>query len=416
MRITLAAVGSRGDIQPMIALSQALVRRGHVPRLCAPPNFERWVRDHGIDFAPLGLDMQAWLAENARYLSGNPLTLLRGLRKYLDEQLPRQFGALVDAATGSDALVFGGLAFSAPSVAEKLGIPVVAVAYSTSVLPARIHPPPMVPWHGLPRWVNALLWRATNFANERLASRGLNAGRASIGLPPVNAYRHLYEEPPFFITADETLFPPDPAWTERYRYANFLFYDDPGTLDPELDAWLRDGEPPVFVGFGSMSGDQTKRVGSLIREAVGATGRRCLVGAGWAGLGGDDLPKGWRVVKEAPHPLLFPRVACIVHHGGAGTMANALRAGTPQVLLPLIMDQFHHAHRLHEAGLAPKPTRMETVTAKQLTEAIVAALALPAEPRRAIAERLRLGDGGDRLVSLIEDRVARSAPALAAPA
>ena len=112
------------------------------------------------------------------------------------------------------------------------------------------------------------------------------------------------------------------------------------------------------------------------------------------------------MVREAPHALLFPRTAVVVHHGGSGTSANALRAGVPQVILPLILDQFHHAHRLHLAGLAPKPTPMESITAGKLTEAIVAALALPAEPRKIVADRLRASDGAGQIVTRIEGLIA----------
>ena len=100
------------------------------------------------------------------------------------------------------------------------------------------------------------------------------------------------------IAVDQALFPAEPRWNGRYDYTNFLFFDDPTPLDAELDAWLSDGLPPVFVGFGSMSGRGTDRMGGIIVEAVGATGRRCIVGAGWAGLGAGALPPTWRVVKD----------------------------------------------------------------------------------------------------------------------
>jgi UDP:flavonoid glycosyltransferase YjiC (YdhE family) len=169
---------------------------------------------------------------------------------------------------------------------------------------------------------------------------------------------------------------------------------------------LKDGEPPVFVGFGSMSGEGTDRVEGMIVEAVSAIGRRCIVGAGWAGLGAGNLPPGWRMVREAPHALLFPRTAVVVHHGGSGTTAQALRAGVPQVLLPLILDQFHHAHRLHLAGIAPRPVPMEKITAAELADAIQAALKLPAGPREAAAARLRTSDGRGDIVRRTEALVA----------
>ena len=102
------------------------------------------------------------------------------------------------------------------------------------------------------------------------------------------------DECPLVIAADEALFPPDPAWQGRYPFANFIYFDDPTPLDPELDAWLADGEPPVFVGFGSMSSGGTDLVGRLIVDAISATGRRCIVGTGWAELGSGSMPAGWR--------------------------------------------------------------------------------------------------------------------------
>jgi|CXWL01.1.fsa_nt_gi UDP:flavonoid glycosyltransferase YjiC (YdhE family) len=403
MKVTLATVGSRGDVQPMIALAQALQRRGHQPLIAAPPNFEKWVRSHQVPFAPLGCDMQAWIAENAKLVSGNPIKLFKGMTQYFNEHLPAQFRDLVAAGQGTDAIVIAGLAFSGPSVAEHLKVPILAVAYTPSILPASAHPPPTIPWHGLPAWMNDLLWRASNFVGSTMVLDALNEGRARLKLEPVvNLGPHLYEEAPFIIAADELLFPPDAGWNERHRYANFLYYDDPSPLDGELDAWLKDGEAPVFVGFGSMSGDGIDRVAAMMTQAIVKSGRRCLVGAGWSGLGGGELPKGWRQVREAPHALLFPRMAVVVHHGGSGTTANALRAGVPQVILPLILDQFYHAHRLHVAGLAPKPTPMESITASKLAAAIEEALALPGGVRQATAERLRASDGAGQIVSRIE--------------
>lgn len=163
----------------------------------------------------------------------------------------------------------------------------------------------------------------------------------------------------------------------------------------------------MFICFGSMSAEGTDRIGRMIVDAVSATGRRCIVGAGWAGLGAGTMPAAWRVVREAaPHALLFPRVAAVVHHGGSGTTASALRAGVAQVLLPLILDQFHHAHRLHLAGIAPRPVPMERITAGELAEAIRTALAMPGGPRLAAAERLRASDGRAEIVRRLETLVA----------
>ena len=403
VRVVLATVGSRGDVQPMLPLAQALVARGHIPLVAAPPNFESWVNSLGFEFAPLGADMQVFMAENREFMTGNPLKMYRGMSRYFSEQIPLQMKQLVPVCRGAQAILFGGLALAAPSVAEHLDLPKLGVLYTTCMLPSSQHPPPSVPWHGMPDWMNDVLWRANRLLSDKLARGAVSGARVGIGLPPIDDLRrHLTEECPLVIAADEILFPPDPAWQGRYPYANFIYFDDPAPLDPELDAWLGAGEPPVFVGFGSMSGEGTDRIGRMIVDAISVTGRRCIVGAGWAGLGAGSLPPGWRVVREAPHALLFPRTAVVVHHGGSGTTASALRAGVPQVILPLILDQFYHAHRLHLAGIAPRPVPMESISANQLADAIKTALELPEGPRHAAAERLRASDGCGEIVRRLE--------------
>ena len=403
LRVVLAAIGSRGDVQPMLALAQTLVARGHRPVIASPPNFEGWVRHLGFDFAPLGVDVQAFLSQNEGLMTGNPVKLVKEMNRAFKEQMPSGAEQLDTASKGADIIVWGGLALIAPSVAEHLKLPVLGVVYTTCLLPSSQHPPTAIPWHGLPHWMNDLLWRANRLLGNRLLLDSLNSVRAGFGLAAVKGVRnHVFEDHPLMIAADEILFPPDPLWQGRYPYANFIFFDDPAPLDPELDKWLSEGEPPVFVGFGSMSGAGTNRVESMVAEAVSATGRRCIVGAGWAGMGEGALPKGWRVVRDAPHALLFPRTAVVVHHGGSGTTAQALRAGVPQVLLPLILDQFHHAHRLHLAGIAPRPVPMEKVTATELARAIEAALELPKAPRAKAAQRLRTSDGRGEIARHIE--------------
>ena len=157
MKILFTAVGSRGDVQPMIALALEARQRGHSVQVGAPPDCASWVRSHNLDFAVIGCDIQAWLKSNANVLSGNPLTMLRGMQRYFANELPLQFPAMAQAARGCDRLVVGGLAFAGSSVAELLGIPLLTIAYSGCVLPSKQHPPPMIPWQGLAPWANRCL-------------------------------------------------------------------------------------------------------------------------------------------------------------------------------------------------------------------------------------------------------------------
>jgi len=408
LRILLATVGSRGDVQPMLGLAQTLATRGHLPVIAAPPNFEAWVRSLGFEFAPLGTDIQAFLAANTAAMAGNPFKSAGVITRYFAAEIPVWARQAMEAARGADAVLWAGLAMAMPSVAEQLHLPVMGVVYSDCFFPSAMHPPPMIPRRGMPRWVNALLWKVDRIAAQCTVGMALNATRAGMGLPRVNFHDHVWGGQ-FALALDAQLLPLDPRWSPaRVRPANYIFFDDPAPLDAELQAWLDDGEPPVFVGFGSMSGDGVDRVGKIIVEAVSATGRRCVVGAGWAGLGAQGLPAGWRTVRDAPHALLFPRVAAVVHHGGSGTMAQALRAGVPQVILPLMLDQHHHAHRLFQANLIPRSVPAERITAQGLAEAINAALALPPQPREAVAQRLRASDARAAIVDRVEAMVSTS--------
>jgi len=409
MKTCFASIGSRGDLQPIHALGLRARARGHEVLVCGPPNFAPWFEGHGLAFRGFGSDIQAWLARHDTYLSGNPVTILKGMNAYVAQEFVPQFEALTAAAEGSDAIVCAGLAWSGVSVAEKLGVPCLNVVYSTSILPSRLHPPPMVPWQRLPGPVNVALWRASEFGLSGTLGAAINEGRRRIGLPRVRFAEHMFDRSAFAIAADEVLMPADPEWPSAYSRAGFIEFEDPSPLDPALDAWLSEGAAPVFVGFGSMSGGGTARVQSMLTEALSGLGLRVLVGAGWGGLGGGALPPSFRVVTEAPHAKLFPRCAVAVHHGGSGTTATALRAGVRQVVLPLILDQFHHAHRLHAEGLAPAVLPMEKVTPASFARAIRDALALPDGPRLAARERIRNTDGAGLVLDRVESLVAARA-------
>ncbi len=409
LRVVLASVGTRGDVQPMVAVALALAARGHEPLLMAPPDFESWVSSFGLAFRPLGQDMRAFIANQPQMLSGNAWRSYRAIRNFYAGETPRQAASLIDACRGADALLWAGGVLCAPAVAEHLGLPALGLFYSTCSVPSDDHPPPTNTRHGRPAWVNRLKWTLVGALLADPIGRPLNRQRRALGLPSLPFRRQIFEGPSLVLACDPALLPPDPAWADRIPSIGFIFLEDPTPLDAELEAWLDAGPAPVYIGFGSMSGAGPARVEGLVAEAMQAVGRRALVGTGWGGLSGLALPAGSRRVGDVAHARLFPRVAVVVHHGGAGTTASALRAGVPQVVLPLILDQYHHAHRLHLAGLVPRPVPMERVTAAELAESISAALCMPAAPREAAAQRLRASDACGELVHRVEAMAGRSA-------
>ena len=409
MRIFLAAMGSRGDVQPILALGRALRAKGHEATVGAGPDFADWVAELGLPFVPSGQGVQQWLQDHWEEVHASFPSRLRAMKSIARDMFPAWFEATVRGAQGAD-LIVSASQFAAPTAAEIHGIPCVGDAYSPLLLRSSYHPPIFTSLQGLPRWTNSVLWSFYDQVIFGLMKIPLNAERVKLGLAPIRSTsKHLFEGLPYLLACDEVVAPRPPDWS-RYdvTVTGPWFYEDPSPLDTEVEAFLDSGPAPVYVGFGSMVSTDAAALTRTVLEGAGASGRRVLMSKGWAGIGSAGLPSSVMVVSgPMPHAKLFSRVAAVVHHGGAGTTASALRAGVPQVIVPHIADQFHHAHRLAALGIAPPGIRIARLNAERLGQAIAAALALPAGPRLAAATRLREGDGLARAVAAIE----RTAPA-----
>jgi sterol 3beta-glucosyltransferase len=229
--------------------------------------------------------------------------------------------------------------------------------------------------------------------------------RAGVGLPPVHdVYRYLVFSGHLLLAFDAPLAPVPQDLSAPHTPAGFWFLPPEGVLPPEVEEFLAAGPPPVYIGFGSM---KTRDADRLTRTLVGAAQRadqRLLLGAGWAGLGAEALPRGCLTVGTVPHELLFPRVAAVVHHGGAGTTVAAARAGTPQVVVPHFGDQFYWGQRVRKLGLGPKPILRPLLTRRSLADRILQATSDPTCRERCarFAETLRAPAGVQRAVDEME--------------
>jgi len=400
LKILLAPHGTRGDVQPMIALARGLRARGHFVRFVAPGNFVDWIRQRGFACDSDGIDVEAALKSGKARLQS-----IRHQIAYLrDELAPHLFDTVPRAAAGADLVVGAGVQIAGASAAELHRIPYVSAIFCPCAVPNRGTPPPTVRAQTLPRWINRLLWRmGTPLADAAL--RGpINAGRARIGLRPSRRPLRQIAGGGAVLAADRELAPFAGERGTKVTQTDAWILEDARPVEPRIDAFLRAGTPPIYVGFGSMVPGEGAEVASILISAARALGRRAIVSEGWASLraseGADDILS----IGDAPHAALFPRVAAVVHHGGAGTTTAAARAGVPQVVIPHLLDQFYWAHRVATLGLGPSAVPIDRMTADAVADRLRDAIGVEtyAANARAMAARIEPRNGVDAAVKHLE--------------
>lgn len=393
MRIVLATFGSRGDVQPFIVLGQGLMRAGHEVVLCAPEDFGGFVTEHGVPFQALDTSFEDWLRDSAKSQ--------RRLMENMRQSLQRRLEVLPQVVKGADLLVATGLLVEARSVAEALGVPYRYVAFCPRVQRSRYHPGPAFPMNHAPAWFNRLSWWFTRVSWNKFTGGPINAWRAQAGLAPTNNVFDEAVNASTVLAADPLLAPLPPDLVDKTFQTGAWMMEDAKPLPDEVEAFLAAGEPPVYIGFGSMLDEDPARTTREVLEAVRLAGVRALVARGWAGLGGASLPPEVLAIGPVSHGALLPRVRAMVHHGGAGTLHAAARAGTPQVVVPHLLDQYYWADRVHTLGLAPKPFKRAHLTAPRLAEALRWCLRPESQQRaRELASQVRT-DGVEQAVALL---------------
>ncbi|MGW1986848.1 glycosyltransferase [Streptomyces collinus] len=361
MRFVLSTYGSRGDVEPLVALAVRLRERGAEVRVCAPPDedFARRLAGFGVPLVGVGPSARA-LTEAAPPPSSLP--------EHAARLIAGQVEAVTEAARGCDVVVATGAlpaAAGALSVAERLGVRSVSVTFQQLTLPSPERPPLAYPGRPLPPGVtdNEVLWDLDAENVDALFGEALATGRASLGLPPVDDVRgYVIGDRPWLAT-DPVLDPWRGAPGLDVVQTGAWLLPDERPLPAGLEAFLEAGEPPVYVGFGSMPMRESADVARVAVDAVRAHGRRLLLARGWADLDLDpfDGRDDCLLVGELNHQALFGRVAAVVHHGGAGTTTTATRAGAPQVVVPQAADQPYWAGRVAGLGIGaahdgPTPT------------------------------------------------------------
>ena len=399
MRILIPTIGSRGDVQPFIALAQGLERAGHAVTLMTHPHMHALVKSYGVTFATLGPNID--LAQEAaaiRARSSNAwLGLIRAMRLSFDV-LENSHADIQAACWDVDLVIVPVQSAAGKNEADLAGVPHVSVSFMPWGLPYK---DPVRPF------LKRVFYAAMDRAIGAITTRPLNRARSRFGLSPVGP-EGFTSKLLNLVPISPSVYPPNPLWDARHRVVGYWFVEETSPWEPPMDlqTFLESGPPPIVVSLGAMSygGDETLATATLFVDAIQAAGVRAII-QGWDyALSKMELPPSILAEGAVPHSWLLPHTAGLVHHGGFGTTAAGIRTGTPQLVIPHMVDQFYWGKRVEELGVG-LPMIVYT---KLEVDGLAAALETLARDDRLrstasnLGEQVRSEGGVDEAVRLIE--------------
>ncbi|KAJ7489441.1 putative sterol glucosyltransferase [Mycena latifolia] len=412
LNIVIQVVGSRGDVQPFIALGSELKKHGHRVRLATHNVFQDFVKESGLEFYPIGGDPADLMA----YMVKNP-GLIPSMKSLRQGDIQRKRAMVAEMLDGcwkscvepdpfshapfvAEAIIANPPSFAHIHCAQALGIPV-HLMFTMPWSSTRAFPHPLANVKNSstdPVIANYISYGIVEFLTWQGLGDIINKWRGSIDLEPVPVSEgpSLAEtlKVPFTYCWSPALVPKPTDWAPHIDICGFFFRDPPNyTPPPDLDAFLRAGPPPVYIGFGSIVVDDPKRMSTILLQAVQAAGVRAIISRGWSKLDGPPMDNVF-YLGDCPHEWLFQHVAAVVHHGGAGTTACGLLNGKPTVIVPFFGDQPFWGNMVAATGAGSKPIPHQALDARSLAQAITYCLTPEAAAAaRAIASKMRSESG-----------------------
>ncbi|XP_019264597.1 PREDICTED: sterol 3-beta-glucosyltransferase UGT80B1 isoform X2 [Nicotiana attenuata] len=382
LKIAVLVVGTRGDVQPFLAMAKRLQAFGHRVRLATHSNFRDFVKSAGVEFYPLGGDpriLAGYMARNKGLIPSAP-----GEISVQRKQIKAIIESLLPACTEPDtetgepfraqAIIANPPAYGHAHVAEALGVPL-HIFFTMPWTPTYEFPHPLarVP-QAAGYWLSYIVvdlliwWGIRSYINE--------FRKKKLNLPPI-AYFSTYHGsishfPTGYIWSPHVV-PKPKDWGPLVDVVGYCFLNLGSNYQPpeEFIKWIQNGSKPVYIGFGSMPLEDSPKTTDIILEALKNTGQRGIIDRGWGDLGTfQEIPENVFLLTECPHDWLFPQCSAVVHHGGAGTTATGLRAGCPTTIVPFFGDQFFWGERIYQKGLGPAPIPISQLSVEGLSDAI----------------------------------------------
>lgn len=414
MDISIISAGSRGDVQPYIALGVGLLKAGHKVRFLAPSDYESLAGEHHLAFIDLGGNMQS-VAQGleGQLEQGNMLKIMFEMRGAAAQLIGEATKRSVEASDGCDFILGGLGALSiAVTTSETLDIPYVpAFLYPftpTSEFASVLSP---IRSKRMPGWANRatfhftqqMMWQAFRSADNKARRERLGIERSAL-FGPFSRFQD--SKLPVLYGYSKHVIPVPSDWDDSSIVTGFWFLEPARDWQPSssLREFLESGTPPVYIGFGSMVNQDPNETAKMIISALERSGQRGIVGSGWSGIQDEHVPDFVHIVESVPHSWLFPRMAAVVHHGGVGTTAAGLRAGVPSIITPFFGDQPYWGHRIFELGVGPKPVPKKKLDAEKLSNAISTAVSDGAMKENAakLGSKIRSENGVSEAVQALE--------------
>ncbi len=422
MNISVIAFGTRGDVQPVLAVGKALQERGHRVRMIASANFKAWIESHGIETVAARIDIQAmmqgeggseWIEHGT-----DQIKQVRVMKKLLDQHGLAMMNDAWEACRDAQAVISSFTSdLYAVSIAEKLGARHISLPLQPALRATRsgmaTMSAPLPRRYSLVNYLFGKLlmetfpWQLMGMSNNRFRQE-------TLGLPPQTRLENAARLRRMCVVQGFSahVVPHPRDWPASIYTAGYWFLDEDANWQPPqaLLDFLAADEPPVYIGFGSMTGRDPQSLTRLIVEAVRQSEVRAVLQSGWAGIGEMELPASILRLGAAPHQRLFPLMGAAVHHGGSGTTAESLRAGLPTVIVPHMADQPFWGERVSALGVGPRPISRQQLTAEKLAAALRQAVG-SADMRQRAAElggKIRAEDGVANAVEWIEDFLNKS--------
>jgi sterol 3beta-glucosyltransferase len=407
MRFAVVTYGTEGDTRPVAVLCRALMDAGHETRMLADIATLGFADALGVPTTALVGDIRkalmpgTALANTVKSQDGFTSTAraLASIANANTESWMRQVAA---ASIGCDAIIVSGLAaFVGLSVAEALGIRAIGSGF-IPITPTREFASPFLRPGTVPHWLNRTSHRFVNAVLWRAFRKSTNAARATVcGLGP---RKNVWTDHAMLYGISRHLVPSPHDWPRNAWICGQWTPASTDWVPPRALSDFLAGEPPIYVGFGSMAGFDRQR---LLRELVaGIAGRRTLYSPGWSGVEASELPNNFYVVGDTPHGWLFPRTSLVIHHGGAGTTHSAARAGVPSVVVPFAADQYFWADRLTQVGVAAVAVSGKALNAATLARSIEYAESAEARDRAsALGAKMSIENGPAAAISVIEGQM-----------